>query len=324
VRLSGTADFLPIRIVGYDEPWEQVVQNVQERLAPRITGRSVRVGLYGHGAFVTPAEVQHDVLFVAGLGVAADMDVMLLPQWRFPETNPLWDIPRQILQDQLQTPLQNPVETVREAARSKVRQLAQENRYATAHAAVRLAHGIHALHTQHMTPALASFSNSAMVLVRLGELLAQGSVTDGHTELVVADEVLQGVYVTNIVTFGYPLPHGTVAMALRQRVQGSLVNVVPAQCWQQLAGNFLLRGSVENVLVPWAPLHANWPQLAPKGPEVAVLGAFLGGRSAAWADLLTSPPAPALPGLFSWVKLVPEPLCERLLEFDPAAAFGRP
>jgi hypothetical protein len=81
---------------------------------------------------------------------------------------------------------------------------------------------------------------------------------------------------------------------------------------------------VENVLVPWAPLHANWPQLAPKGPEVAVLGAFLGGRSAAWADLLTSPPAPALPGLFSWVKLVPEPLCERLLEFDPAAAFGRP
>ena len=324
VRLSGAADFLPVRIVAYDEPWEQVAQDVRERLAARVTGRGVRVGFYGHGAFVSPAEVQDNVVFVAGLGVAAGMDVMLFPQWRFPETNPLRDIPRQILQEQLHTPLRNPGETVVEVARSKMRQLAQENRYATAHAAVRLAQGIYALQAQHMTPALVAFSNSAIVLVRLGELLEQGTVSDGRAVLAVADDVRQGLSVTNIVTFGYPLPNGVVALALRRRVQGAFVNVVPAQCWQQLAGNFLLRGSVENVLVPWAPAHASWPQLAPQGPEVTVLGAFLGGRSTAWGELLTSGPAPGTPGLLHWSRLLPDTLCEYMLRFDPDTAFGRP
>jgi hypothetical protein len=324
VRLSGATDFLPIRMVAYDEPWEAVVQDVQERLATRVTGRSPRVGFYGHGAFVAATEVQHDVLFVAGLGVAAAMDVMIFPQWRFPETNPLRDIPRQILREQLQIPWQNPGATVMQVTKSKVRQLARENRYATAHAAVRLAHGIHAFHRHRLTPALAAFSNSAIVLVRLGELLEQGSVADGHTGLVVADDVRQGVAMTNLVIFGYPLPHGAVAMALRRRVQGALVNVVPAQCWQQLAGNFLLRGGVENVLVSWGPTHNGWPQLAPQGPEVAVLGAFLGGRSTAWGELLTTRATAGISQFFSWAKLLPDTLCEYLLEFDPDTAFGRP
>src|SRR5437867_9729909 len=75
-------------------------------------GDPVRVGFYGHGAFVTSAEVQYDTLFVAALGVAADMDVMVFPQWRFPEKNPLVELPWDILLGQLNNLLQNPAETV--------------------------------------------------------------------------------------------------------------------------------------------------------------------------------------------------------------------
>jgi hypothetical protein len=277
VRLA-PATLFPIRTVDYDEPWTQVVQDIQLRLGTSGIGREVRVGFYGHGAFVTRAAVQQDVLFVAALGLAAEMDVMLLPHWRFPERHPLWALPRQLLHAPLQTLLQPPGELV-EVVKRHLRHLAQEHRAATAHAAVRLAEGIQVFHRQHMTPALAAFSNSALVIVRLGELLEQGTISDGRTMLMLADEVRQGVAVRNIVMFGYPLPHGTVSTALRHRVQGTVVNVVPAHCWHQLAGNFPLHGSIENVPVPWAPSHAGWPQLAPRGPEVARLGAFLGGRA---------------------------------------------
>ena len=104
VDLYGTVAPLPIRMVGEDEPWEQVVQDVQEHLRGSVSGRPVRVGFYGHGAFVTSAEVQYDTLFVAALGVAADMDVMVFPQWRFPEKNPLAELPWDILLGQLNNP----------------------------------------------------------------------------------------------------------------------------------------------------------------------------------------------------------------------------
>jgi hypothetical protein len=81
-----------------------------------------------------------------------------------------------------------------------------------------------------MTPALAAFSNSSLVIVRLGQLLDQGTIADGYTMLMLADEVRQGIAVRTIVTFGYPLPHGMVSAALRHRVQGTVVNVVPTHC----------------------------------------------------------------------------------------------
>lgn len=322
VQLSRAAAVFPIRVVASDEPWEQVIQDVQYRLGATVSGREVRVGFYGHGAFVTPAEVQHDVLFVAALGIAAEMDVMIFPQWRFPETNPLWDIPGQILQEQLSTPLKNPAGTVAEVVKSKMRQLALENRYATAHAAVRLAEGIGAFHTRHMTPALAAFSNSGLVIVRLGQLLEQGTISDGHETIAVADGVRQGVYISNIVTFGYPLPNGDIAAALRQRVQGTFVNVVPAQCWKQLAGNFPLRGGVENVPVHWAPSHAGWPQLAPKGPEVAVLGAFLGGRVD--AGRLAAQLGQRVQGVDLLTKSLWDAVCAHMPVLDHAVTLGSP
>jgi hypothetical protein len=279
VRLAPGTPLFPVRAVDYDEPWTQVVQDVQHRLGVTVAGREVRVGFYGHGAFVTRAAVQQDVPFVAALGMAAEMEVMLLPHWRFPERHPLWELPRQLLHEQFTLPLKLPGETVLAALKRRLQQLALDNRRATAHAAVRLAEGIQAFHRQHMTPALAAFSNSALVIVRLGALLHQGTISDGHAMLMLADDVRQGVAMRNVVMFGYPLPHGTVSTALRHRVQGTVVNIVPTHCWYQLAGNFPLQGSVENVPVAWAPSHAGWPQLAPRGPEVAILGAFLGGRA---------------------------------------------
>jgi hypothetical protein len=324
VQLSGSTFVLPIRVVTPDESWEQVVRDVQYHLRSTVSGKDVRVGFYGHGAFVTSAEVMQDLPFVAALGVAAEMDVMLLPLWQFPETNPFLDFRRQLLQTLPHTPVKNLGQRLVEVARSSAQQLALENRYATAHAAVRLAQGLSAFHRQHMTPALAAFSNSALVLVRLGQLLEHGTVSDGHRDLALADGVRQEVYVTNIVTFGYPLPNGIVSAALRQRVRGVFANVVPIRCWQQWAGNFPLQGHVQNMPVAWAPAHADWPRLAPKGPEVALLGSLLGGQDKVRQERSLSP--------FDWraqqappmAQLLWGTVCESLQALAPDTVFHIP
>jgi hypothetical protein len=204
--------------------------------------------------------------------------------------------------------------------RGTARQFALEHRAATAHAAVRLAAGLSAFHRQHMTPSLAAFSASALVLVRLGEVMEHGRLSDGHTSIPVAESVRQDVYMHDVVTFGYPLPNGQVSPALRQRIRGTFMNVVPAHCEQQWQGNFPLRGEVENLPVSWAPAHVDWPRLAPQGPEVAALGALLGGRDTAlpvrrhaWSGQRQEG-APV--GRQLW-----EPLCAALQHFDPAGVF---
>jgi hypothetical protein len=78
--------------------------------------------------------------------------------------------------------------------------------------------------------------------------------------------------------------------------------------------NFPLHGRVENVPVAWAPSHTGWPHLAPRGPEVALLGAFLGGRAdagrlAAQGGLRTQQGGP---GATSWWDRV----CAQLPVFD--------
>jgi hypothetical protein len=271
---------MPIRLVGPDEPWEKVAQDVQKHIGAKVSGQEVHVGFYGHGAFVKPEELlKHDLPFVAALGLVARMDVMIFPQLPFPEKNPLQDIPQEILQMPLIDLLKNPLEVI-EIARNKAHQLASESRYATAHATVRLTAGISAFHRQRMTPSLAAFSNSALVIVKMGQLLEHGMISDSYQTIPVAQEVRQSLYVKNVVTFGYPLPYGHVSAALSHRISGVFTNVVPERFWKQLWGNFPLQGAVENVSVSWAPAHNEWPRLHPKGPEVAALGAFLGrGRT---------------------------------------------
>jgi hypothetical protein len=271
---------MPIRLVGPDEPWEKVAQDVQKHIGSKGSRQEVQVGFYGHGAFVKPeALLKHDLPFVAALGLVARMDVMIFPHLPFPEKNPLQDIPQDILQMPLIDLLKNPLEVI-EIARNKARQLASESRYATAHATVRLTAGISAFHRQRMTPSLAAFSNSALVIVKMGQLLEHGMISDSYKTIPVAQDVRQSLYVKNVVTFGYPLPYGHVSTALSHRISGAFTNVVPEGFWKQLWGNFPLQGAVENVAVPWAPSHNEWPRLHPQGPEVAALGAFLGrGRA---------------------------------------------
>jgi hypothetical protein len=270
---------MPIRIVADAEPWQEVVQDVRQRFGSK---KSVHVGLYGHGAFVKPVELlKHDLPFIAALGLVGMMDVMILPQLQYPEKNPLRDIPRDALHALLDNPLKFPGDTLLGVARHKTQQLAAANRYATAHAAVRLATGLSAFRAQRMTPAVAAFSNSALVLVRIGQLLEQGTISDGDNTLSLAEDVRQGVYMTDVVTFGYPLPNGQVPVALSQRILGTFANVVPEQCWKQWGGNFPLRGEVENIPVPWAPAHNHWTRLHPRGPEVAALGTLFRGGDVA-------------------------------------------
>ena len=320
VQLSGAAPALPIRIVGQEEPWERVVQDIQARLSPHITGRAIRVGFYGHGAFVKPREVLNAIPFVAALGEAAAMDVMVFPHWRFPDTPPWLSLPRYLLQAQLSQGLPHSVESVVDLMRSTAQQFALEHRAATAHAAVRLAEGLSAFHRQHIIPSLAAFSASALVLVRLGEIMEHGQLADGHTRIPVAESVRQGVYMHNVITFGYPLPNGQVSPALRQRISGTFVNVVPAHCEQQWQGNFLLRGEVENLPVAWAPAHVDWPRLAPQGPEVAALGALLGGRDPALA-MRRHAWSGSRQGEDPLGRLLWEPLCAALQRFDPAGVL---
>src|SRR5262245_964263 len=49
--------------------------------------------------------------------------------------------------------------------------------------AVRLAKGLSVFHRQHMAPSLAALSNSALVLVRFGQFLEDGQLSDGDTSL---------------------------------------------------------------------------------------------------------------------------------------------
>ena len=241
---------MPIRLVGPDEPWEKVAQDVQQHIGAKVSGQEVHVGFYGHGAFVKPEELlKHDLPFVAALGLVARMDVMIFPQLPFPEKNPLQDIPQDILHLSLKDLFKNPAEII-EIARNKAHQLASESRYATAHAAVRLTAGISAFHRQHMTPSLAAFSNSALVIVKMGQLLEHGMISDGYKTIPVAQDVHQSIYVKNVVTFGYPLPHGYVSTALSHRITGAFTNVVPERFWKQLWGNFPLQGAVENIQFP--------------------------------------------------------------------------
>jgi len=306
--------------VGQDEPWERVVQDIQTRVSPSIAGLALRVGFYGHGAFVKPSEVLHALPFVAALGAAAAMDVMVLPHWRFPEAPPWLTLPRALLQAQLRQGLPHSVEAGVEVMRRTAQQVALEHRAATAQAAVRLAEGLSAFHQQQITPSLAAFSASALVIVRLGELVEDGQLAEGHTPIPVAESVRQGVYMQNVVTFGYPLPYGQVSPALRQRIHGTFINVVPAHCEQQWQGNFLLRGGVENLPVSWAPAHGDWPRLAPQGPEVAVLGALLGGQEPARALRRHAWSGQRREGEPLGRQLW-EPLCAALQRFDPAGAF---
>ena len=320
VPLTGAAPAFPVRIVGQEERWEHVVQDIQARLSSPLAGRAIRVGVYGHGAFVTPREVLHALPFVAALGAEAAMDVMLFPHWRFPDAPPWLALPRDLLQAQLSQGLPRSVEAGVERLRRTARQVALEHRAATAQAAVRLAEGLSVLHRRQMVPSLAAFSASALVLVRLQEIIEYGQVADGHTPLPVAASVRQGVSLHNVVLFGYPLPNGQVSPALRQRIRGTFVNVVPAHCEHQWQGNFPLRGAVHNLPVSWAPAHADWPRLAPQGPEVAALGALLGGRDPALARRRDTFPSEGQEGNPVGRQLW-EPLCAALQRLDPAGAF---
>jgi hypothetical protein len=320
VSLAGAAPAFPVRLVGQEEPWEHVVQDIQARRSPHRAGRALRVGVYGHGAFVTPSEVLHDLPFVAALGTEAALDVMLVPLWRFPDTPPWMSLPPALLQAQRSAGLPRSLEAGVALLRRAAQQVAQAHRAATAQAAVRLAAGLSILHRQQMVPSLAMFSASALVLVRLQELIEQGQVSDGQTPLPVAASGRQGMVMHNVVLFGYPFPNGQVAPALRQRIRGTLVNVVPAHCAQQWQGNFPLRGAVQNLPVSWAPAHADWPRLAPQSPEVAALGALLGGRDPVLANHRDPFPRHGQEG-HPIGRHVWEPLCAALQHVDPAGVF---
>jgi hypothetical protein len=318
---TGAVWAVPIRLVAPAEPWDQVVQDLHTRLRPRVAGRALRVGLYGHGAFVTPAEVLTTLPFVAALGEAAAMDVMVVPHWDFPTRLPWQAFPRHLLQALLLQQIQPPEQTVVALLRRTARQFAGEHRAATKAAVGRLAAGLSAFHHHQMTPSLAAFSQSALVLVRLGEMLEPDPRSEGETHPAVPEAVRQGVALTNVVTFGYPLPNGHVTAALRRRIRGTFVNVVPAHCGPQWLGNFPLRGPVKNLPVAWAPAHAAWPHLSPQGPEVAVLGALLGGESPArpsrHAAQVGPHPTRDPVGSLWW-----ETLCAVLQGVDPAGLFS--
>lgn len=311
VQPSPEAAGLPVRIVAHDEPWNHVVQDIREYFPGRLPEQTIKVGFYGHGAFVAPtAIVPQNILFVGALGLSAGMDVMVFPQWQFPQKNPFLEIPIKIVQGLWETPPQKLHDTLKERLQSPLRQLERENRSATAYAALRLAQGIQAFHRARMTPSLAAFSNSAIVLVRLGELLEQGVIAAEEQQLVLSDDLRQDIAIRDLVMFGYPLPNGTIGPALHARVQGSLVNIIPTSCWKQLAGNFPMSGAIENIAVPWAPAHANWPRLPPRSEAVTILGAFLGGRSRAGhlAVQLSSPAA----GSGAWTAQWRDAFCEWL------------
>ena len=88
------------------------------------------------------------------------------------------------------------------------------------------------------------------------------------------------------------------------------MNVVPAECWKELAGNFLLRGG-KNLAVSWGPAHANWPRLPSRSGSCGARD-LLGDRDAvrslrlpAWPDPRASAHSPALQRLW-------DALCEQV------------
>ena len=86
------------------------------------------------------------------------------------------------------------------------------------------------------------------------------------TTIPVAQDVRQSIYVKNVVTFGYPLPHGHVS-ALSTGSLARLQNVVPERFWKQLWGNFSPPGGGRERLSSLGPAHNDWPRLHPKGPK---------------------------------------------------------
>ena len=70
-----------------------------------------------------------------------------------------------------------------------------------------------------MTPSLAAFSASALVLVRLGEIIEHGQLSDGHTRIPVTESARQGVYMHKWSRLLSP-PERAGLPALRQRVRG--------------------------------------------------------------------------------------------------------
>ena len=217
---------------------------------------------------------------------------------------------------QLKNPQQHPAETAIKTMKSTARQPARDNHAATAHAAVRLAEGSDL--PRAAPDPLAGGVQRQRVSDGAARTAPRGWPAWGwHATIAVAEGVRQGIYPNDLVTFGYPLPNGQIAPALQQRVRGTLVDVVPVECWQRWGGNFLLRGGVD-LPVSWAPARADWPRLSPYGPEVRILGALLGGQSEEQSRHALTGFGPRQPrGLWNHV-------CAHMQRFDPAIAFDRP
>ena len=145
--------------------------------------------------------------------------------------------------------------------------------------------------------------------MRLGQLPQQDWISDGYKSITVNESVRQGIYLNNVVTFGYPLPNGQVPAGLQQRIRGTWMNVVPAECWE-LGRQSPTRGEESRDILGAA--YANWPRLSPQGPEVVALGTLLGDRDAvrslrlpAWPGPRASAHSPALQWLW-------DALCEQV------------
>ena len=205
---------MPIRLVGPDEPRRLAAgRPAAYRLQSVRAGSACRV-LWPWSLCQARRASQARLTFRCCIGIGSPDGRDDLPATAVSRKNPLQDIPQDILHLPLKDLFKNPAEII-EIARHKAHQLASESRYATAHAAVRLTAGISAFHRQHMTPSLAAFSNSALVIVKMGQLLEHGMISDGYQTIPVAQDVRQSIYVKNVVTFGYPLPHGHVPRPYR-------------------------------------------------------------------------------------------------------------
>ena len=186
VHVSGLPA-VPIRIVGQEEPWA-CSPGYPGRLSPSIAGRAMRAGSM-HGAFVKPREVLNAIPFVAALGEAAAMDVMVFPHWRFPDTPPWLSLPRYLLQAQLSKGLPRSVEAVRAHAEHCT--------------AVALEHRLQprmrrspsgrsqCLSQTAYNPLTGRVQRECTGLVRLGEIMEHGQLSDGHTRIPVAESVRQ-------------------------------------------------------------------------------------------------------------------------------------
>ena len=247
---------------------------------------------------------------------------MLFPRWRFPEQHPLVALPWHLLQAQLNTSFKHPAATVVDTVKRQGRQFARANQHATAHAALRLAEGLSAFHAQHMTPSLAAFSNSALVTVRLGQLIESGRITDGYEDIS-WQRSCGRIFISQICDVWVSSPERAGLCRTPAAGPWDMGNVVPAECWKQWGANFLLRGA-ENLPVSWAPAHADWPRLSPHSPEVTVLGALLGGRSEVRRMPARTQLRQARSGDAPFVQWVWNNLCETMQRFYPTGAVDGP